>query len=314
MTEENNTNSNSNLNSKNYKIIIGVLSAIILILIWLLFSIKRDVKIVIQKQVVELTKSNLQRDSLTRVFNDLMAEHKKLNENYGSLNKTLQEKDSLIQKNALEIQKLLASEKDLKRVSRKLDYLRNIVQGYLHTIDSLQTENHELKTENKKIKSDYHQEKSRAEELIKDKDQLTAKVNMASGLKAYKVTGLGIKMKSGGKKEEVVTKAKKADKLKICFTLSENLIAKSGQKIIYARIAGPNNSILRKGDSDEYSFTSSNNERLQYSLMKQIDYDNKAMDICLNWDKTANPFEKGTYNITIYADGYQIGTGQFSMK
>jgi chromosome segregation ATPase len=307
MNEENNTQ------LKNYKRIIIILSIIILSLISYIIYLKKDVKIIIQKEVIERTKANTERDSLQRVFNNLMEEHKKLNENYGTLTKSLKEKDSIIQKNAKEIQKLLLTEKDLKRVSRKLDYLRNIVQGYLHQIDSLQTANQLLKTENTKIKGDYHKEKSKTEELTKDKEQLTEKVNLASTLKAYKVTCSAIKLKSGGKKEEPVEKAKKTDKIKICFTLSENLLAKSGQKNIYVRIAGPNNEILRKGDSDAYSFINNNNERLQFSIMKQIDYENKAMDICLYWDKI-KPFDPGTYNVTIYAEGYQIGTGQFSIK
>ncbi|MDP4266380.1 MAG: hypothetical protein Q8880_02970 [Bacteroidota bacterium] len=301
------------INTKTYKIIIGILSVIIIILLWMIFSIKRDTKIIIQKEVVEKTKANIERDSLTRVFNDLMSEHKKLNQDYGTLSKSLKEKDSIIQKNAREIQKLLASEKDLKRVSKKLDYLRSIVQGYLHQIDSLQASNHALRKENTEIKGEYHKEKNRAEELSKDKEQLTAKVNVASVLKAYKVTCTAIKLKSGGKREDVVEKAKKVDKIKVCFTLSENLLAKSGRKYIYVRIAGPDNYILRKGDSDEYSFLNNNKERMQYSMMKEIDYDNKAMDICMYWDKMKTVLP-GTYNISIFADGYQIGTGQFSIK
>jgi len=293
---------------KIYVIAIIILSFTVIFLLWKIYSVKEKVKII----TIEQIKTDRIRDSLKTELDKLMIEHEQLKENYGNLSKDLLIKDSIIQANAKEIKQLLASKVDLKRVQRKLDYLRSITQSYLHQIDSLQTVNKSLVQEIDKTNKAFKKEKEKTEELTKDKQQLAEKVTLASTMKAYKILAMPVKIKSGGKKEETVEKAKRCEKIKICFTLAENKLIIPGEKNIYLRIADPDNVILTTSKDDSNSFLFQGN-KLQYSIKKTINYQNKAEDICLYWDKTDN-YKPGKYHVNIFFEESEIGETAFELK
>ena len=286
-------------------IIILVLSNIVLL--WLFINTKSEVKTIIVKQEQTISKNT----ELQHELDSLLSEHEKIKKEYGNLNNKLKAKDSIILSDAHEIQKLISRQADYKQVKRKLDYLRGITQGYVSQIDSLLKINNVLITENVKIKSDLKNEQNKTTELIKDKEQLNEKVTIASNLKAYNVNATGIRVK-GGSKENITDKSKKVDKIKISFTLSENLITESGNKTIYVRLAGPDNAILYKGDA-ESSYFIFNGQKLQYSIKKDVLYQNKAMDVTLYWDKSEK-YISGTYKVVVYIDSYKVGDTDFTLN
>jgi hypothetical protein len=292
--------------NKIYLILIIVLALSNIVLLWLFINTKSEVKTIIVKQEQTLTKNT----ELQHELDSLVSEHEKIKKEYGTLDGKLKEKDSIILANAHEIQKLISTQADYKQVKKKLDYLRGITQGYVSQIDSLLKINDVLTTENVKIKGDLKSEQNKTIELTKDKEQLNEKVTIASNLKAYNVIATGVRVK-GEKKEVVTDKAKKIDKIKISFTLSENLISSSGNKTIYVRIAGPDNVILYSGDAD-YSFFIFNGQKMQYSLKKDIVYQNKAMDITMYWDNTEK-YSLGTYKVIVYVDSYKVGESEFTV-
>jgi len=297
--------------NKIYKIIIAVLIAIIGVLVWQLVVTKIEIKTII----VEKGKSVTQSQELQTELDSLLTEHNKIKKEYSGLTGKMAAKDSVIQSYADDIQRLIASQADYGKIKRKLEFLRSITQGYVSQIDSLYTVNRNLKNENKKITEDFNKEKEKTTELTKDKEDLTNKVTTASTLKAYNISGVGIRTKQNGKKEEDAEKAKRVDKLKVCFTLSENLIIPPGPKTVYVRIARPDNQILCMGSEDTYSFEF-NGSRLQYSLKQDINYQNKAQNITMYWVK-ANKSEsamKGIYHVNVYCDNTEIGESSFELK
>ena len=122
-------------------------------------------------------------------------------------------------------------------------------------------------------------------------------------------------MRGKNNREEVTNKANRIDMMRICFTLSENKIAEAGKKTVYIRIARPDKLILVKGNDDIYSFIY-NGQRIQYSLKKEIDYQNKAIDICVAWEKLdkKEPAMTGLYNIALFIDDYEIGQTSFTIE
>jgi hypothetical protein len=297
--------------NKIYKVIIAVLIAIIGVLVWQLVVTKIEIKTII----VEKGKSVTQSQELQTELDSLLTEHKKIKKEYSGLTGKMAAKDSVIQSYADEIQRLIASQADYGRIKRKLEFLRSITQGYVAQIDSLYTVNRNLKNENKKITEDFNKEKEKTTELTKDKEDLATKVTTASTLKAYNISGVGIRTKQNGKKEEDAEKAKRVDKLKISFTLSENLIIPPGEKTIYVRIARPDSQVLCMGSEDTYSFMF-NGQRLQYSLKQDINYQNKAQNITLYWVKTTKNESamKGVYNVSVFCDDTNIGESSFELK
>lgn len=53
--------------------------------------------------------------------------------------------------------------------------------------------------------------------------------------------------------------------------------------------------------------------KLMYSARREVDYQNKDIDMCIYWTNDGSLTE-GVYNIDIYCDGKQIGSDQFLLK
>ncbi|MFC2111061.1 hypothetical protein ACFLQ5_01275 [Bacteroidota bacterium] len=291
-----------------YKVTIIILSLIIIALLYFLYDAKNDIQTIIVEK--EQSTNELQSE-----LDSLLSEHKLIKQEYGEVSNQLIGKDSIIMANADEIRKLIASQADYRRIKRKLDFLRGITQGYVNQIDSLFTVNKQLKNENIQITKKYKKEQSKTTELVMEKDVLTEKVEIASMLKAYNIAAYGARGKGRKNKEQITDKANRVEKLKICFTLSQNLLVDGGEKLVYVRITRPDNKILSKGKGDIYSFMF-NGEMLQYSLKKVINYRNQSMDICMFWEKQ-NVEEAamiGKYNFAIFVDGYEIGQTSVTLK
>ncbi len=294
---------------KRYRIIIGVLIGIIIILSigWITSSYK------VRTIIVQAAQANTQKESLKAELDSLLKEHDRIKTEYGQVTKNLKGKDSLILANAEEIRDLLNYKYDYTKVKRKLDLLRNITQNYVRQIDSLYVVNKSLKNENTEIRDNLSKEKEKVVVLNKEKDNLNEKVSKASMLKAYNVSGTTIHQRSGTK-EETTAKARRTDGVKVCFTLSENPVAAVGKRTIYVRIARPDNVIITEGtDASSFLF---NGEKIQYTLKKEVEYDTKSQNICLSWYKHDKKSEAmpGKYNVSIFCDDYEIGQTSFELK
>jgi hypothetical protein len=297
---------NQPANTIAYKVTIGILLVVIAFMAWMLINNRTTVVTLIKEK-------DMQRSELQAELDSLMNEHARVKSSYGQLSDSLSQKDSIIMANAAEINKLLGTQYEYYKVKKKLDLLRKISQGYVHQIDSLFTVNAELKEENSQIRGNFQREQTKNEELNKDKLQLTDKINNAAVLKAYKITIQTLKTKAGDKERET-DKASRVDKIKICFTLSENKLVSTGSRSVYVRIARPDKLILTHGRSDEY-VVKIQGEDLQYSTMQSVNYDGTAMDLCLNYSiYSKDSLLKGTYIVTVYTDGREIGQTSFLLK
>jgi len=296
--------------TRGYKITIGIMAAIIAVLLWMLLFTKEQVK------VVEGEKDNVEQErvQLEGELDSLMVEYEQVQNEYGELTDSMSTKDSVIQAKSQEIKKLLAKTHDYRKIKRQLRILRGIQQSYVDQLDSLYTANHELEAKLEVANLSIQEEQSKTKALSQEKEQLSKKVEAGSVIKAYNVKGNGYHLK-GKKLREVEThKARRTDRIKICFTLAENLVANPGPKTVYIRVARPDGVIIRKGDGDAYSFQA-NGAKLQFTMKNDIDYQNKAMNMCVQWDKQGDKKAmKGVYNITVYMDNQKIGSSSFELE
>jgi hypothetical protein len=292
-------------NNRTFKIITGIL---ILALILLAFWTFRQ-----RAQLTTLTdEKEVERIELQSQLDSVIAEHNKTKQEYGALSDSLKAKDMLIQANAVEIRNLLGMKWEYAKVSKKLARLQTIAQGYVRQMDSLYTINQELHAENEKIRTDYKNEQNKSQTLVKDKEALTEKVNNAAILRAYDVTATPMKVK-GGDKEAATDKASRTDRVKVCFTIGENPLVKSGRKNLYICITRPDKVIVTKTKYDTFTF---NGQTLPYSLREDINYEGKSMNLCVKWNKKDNDVTamKGRYTVTVYTDDKEIGSGTFELK
>jgi hypothetical protein len=293
------------VNTLVYKIIIGVLLAVILLLAWLLFNQK--------KEIVTFEKNtDTQQTELQSELDSLLAEHERVKVSYGELSNSLTERDSIINVRAREIKQLLSSKSELAIVKRKLAQLQEITQGYEQQIDSLFTVNRKLKAENDKIKIDYNLEQQKTNDLSKDKEALNEKITGAAVLKAYKLSAVAFKSR-GVDKEKETDKAARTDKIKVCFTVSENKLVSPGYKRFFVRIARPDNSILTRGPAYTFQFLG---QTLQFSAMETLNYEGEAADVCTYYELPVSSGElaKGRYYVNIFTEDREIGQTSFELK
>jgi len=292
-------------NTLGYKISIGVLLAVIAVMAWMLVNQKKE--IVIQEKDSDNVKTELKGQ-----LDSLLAEHERVKVSYGELSNSLSERDSIINVKANEIKQLLGSKTELAVVKRKLAQLQQITQVYEHQIDSLFTVNRKLKDENEKIKTDYTLEQQKTSDLSKDKEALNEKITGAAVLKAYKITAIALKSK-GVDKERETDKAARTDKIKVCFTVSENKLVSSGYKRFFVRIARPDNTILTRGPAYTFQFLG---QTLQFSAMETLNYEGDAADVCTYFERPANGSDliKGRYFVNIFTEDREIGQTTFELK
>jgi regulator of replication initiation timing len=255
----------------------------------------------------ESFKEDLQR--MLTEYDDLIASNAEL----GSENKALL--DSLTA-NREKVAKLLQSAKNNKHLQYELfkykkeaETLRNIMKGYVHTIDSLMIENSNLRFD----LGERTKELTDAHTTIDDYKEKTTKleqtVEAGKTLKCMNLNAVALRVGSGGDQKET-ERAKRANMFKACFMLLENPMAKAGPKNIYMRVLTPGGTVIDEGSIQ--TFKVGGNE-IQYSASREVDYQNADVDLCI-YVKLNKEINKGTYVVEIFADGARIGQTTVDLK
>jgi len=217
-----------------------------------------------------------------------------------------------------EVEDLLAKVKDkdfaIYKLRKETTTLRTIMKGYVVVIDSINTLNVGLRKENAEVRTTLSQERTRAKELEKSNENLSSKVQLASRLDVSKVSIFGVRVKRDLTGKEV-DRAKKTDKLRVCFTLNENRVAKPGKKDLFMRVIAPDGIILTQGNPNESKFEF-NGTKGYYSDKLTVDYDNNSKEHCMDWAKPNEEFElmEGVYTIFLYAEDYEMASFTHELK
>lgn len=304
LPDKSNANDTKSRNENVYKGTILVLVIIIGVLTFMLITGRQALQEVsTEKTIVDELNLEL-KDELDNV----LSEYNMVKFEYDSV---LTQQDSIIQENAREIERLIAQQGDYRRIRRQLNLLREITQNYVHEIDSLYTENRVLKAENVEMKEEIQRVTRQTTQLTESKEELEGKVEVASALRAFQINATPIRLR-GRDREDETDRARRTDRIKVCFTVAENPVASPGNKNAYVRIADPEGSILRMGEDDRYSFTIAE-DTLQFSMRGQFNYINQDTEVCLYWDKQED-FEEGMYLVSIFTDEFRLGETQFSLR
>jgi len=94
---------------------------------------------------------------------------------------------------------------------------------------ALIAENQRLKDENLQLGTDLNGERKTSAALAAERDGLQGKVNLGKRLITYDVVAEGIKIRRNGK-EKPTTRASRADKIRVIFTIAKNDVTSGGKK------------------------------------------------------------------------------------
>lgn len=304
-----NSNKNSNDNPlKKWVVLLGILAGVFFATtLYLAFFAKPVMNKEYSK--VEDAKVELQTE-----LDSLLAEHEKIKAQYGELSDQLSEKDSLIMANAAEIEQLINSQADYRKIKKQLARLQNISQEYVKEMDKLYQENQALKDENTQVKADLETERQDKANIQKSNEELNNKLSGAAVYKAYNIHSAGYAVKSKGV-EEATDKASRVRRIKTSMILGENPLIEAGPVNVYCRIALPGSGrVLTQGSSDTYSFVH-DGQRLQYSSKQIVNYNNKSQTVTLCWDlEPDDKAAKGKYIIQVFTDDQYLGESSFTLK
>lgn len=293
-----------NTNEKIYKGTILVLVVIIGVLTFLLITSRQSLKEVSTERTV-VTDRNVE---LEDELNSILAEYNQIKNEYDSV---LTKQDSIIQANAEEIRRLIAQQADYRRIQRNLQLLQDITQNYVREMDSLYVVNKVLKDENIEMQEEIQRFTRRTTELAQTKEELEGKVEVASALRAFQLTATPLRIRGRGR-EEITDRSGRTDQIRVCFTVAENPVARTGNKNAYVRIADPMGNILRVSDDDQYSFVIES-DTLQFTMRDQFNYQNMDTEVCMDWYGTEN-YEDGLYLVSVFTDEFRLGETQFSLR
>lgn len=214
-----------------------------------------------------------------------------------------------------EMLKLIEKHKDdayiISKLKREAATLRDIMKGYLVTIDSLNTLNINLRTNNDSLNAKLTQVTGRAEELASSKKDLENIVAAGSVLQALDMYSVGIKVRNNGKQIDV-DRASKTELIKTCTTIGENRIAPAGKTTIYLRIISPDGVVLDDAANTENRFNF-NGVSGKYSVKRVIDYANEPLDLCIFYTVNSE-IPTGQYIVEMYQGETLIGKTTFDLK
>lgn len=232
-----------------------------------------------------------------------------------SLNDIIDQRNHELSQRAAEINELLSSrkisKKELERAIEQLDKFKYYAQKYQKEIEKLTVEITELKSENTQIKKEKKDLEKKSEGFELKNIEYQNKINLAKKLSAINVSGQGIKIKSNGS-ESAVSKANRAEQLKITFTFTDNPIADKGSKDVYVRLIDPSGSTLYLEETGSGKFMQDGAQSM-FTVKKSVNFDNSGDPVTIYWKK-GNDYNKGHYNIEVFCEGFQIGAGGFDLK
>lgn len=254
----------------------------------------------IEKQKTELSKS---KGKIQRLINENKGTEGELEEVrrmlasfYTQRNGFLDEIANLKKENA----KLVAQKKVLKEEKA---VLKEVVDEQRVIEESLRVDKTELQVEKADLEVVNRSLKEQKEEF---KD-------IASILKTNKVNTQGIKIRNNGEEKEVKF-GKRADRIKVCFELLENTVAKPGPQTIFLRIINPAGETIAIEDQGSGTFEDKQHGGdTRYTIAETITYENAPTDMCMHWSDDQG-FGKGEYTTELYHKGYMIGREKMVLK
>lgn len=264
--------------------------------------------------LIEKDKENVQLQELAELDKQEMADqYKEFDLQYGELQKQLSN-DSLIaqieqerihtQELLEELQRTKATDAaEIARLKKEIATLRQVLKSYIMQVDSLNQLNQALVTENTQIKEQVAEQSTQISNLSNERNQLKDKVNIAAQLDAT-----GFWVKANNKKGKEAKKVKDVKKLAFGFTVVKNVTASNGQRIVYARILKPDNTVM--GVKGTFPYESTN---LEYTEKKYIDYTGEELQVTMYAD-VEEFLEAGTYKLYIFCDKQMIGQKSFTLN
>lgn len=292
---------NQNNNSK-LKAIILVLSLLLLASLGYMFKMSSDAKQVeteLSSVTVEKETALSELAQLKTTYDAAIAENTSMSE------ELIAERDKVV-KLMEEVKKSKGDAATLSKYKKQIGELQAKMNTLMKENEALKVQNQQLSAEIDSTKTILVEAKEYNQVLAGQNEELSKTVEKASKLSILNLKTGAYKVKSSGKEVET-ERARRADILKINFTIAENRVAKSGDKSYYIQVIDSKNNVLGEKKLIEFGEKS-----LTYSFISTVQYENSTVNVSENLP--GEEFEKGTYFVNIFDKGELVGKTSFTLK
>lgn len=294
-------NQNSNSNSK-LKAVIAILAFCLVGSLVYIFKMTTDAK----AMQTEIKDTQSEKASVLKDLEELKATYDTaIAENTSMSEELIAERDKVVKLMA-ELKKSKGDVASLSKYKQQYNTLEQKMRNLMAEVDVLKKENQALTTNLDSTKVILDDSKKYNQVLVGQNEELAKTVEKGSKLTITNLRTGSYKLRSSGK-QVMTDKASRTDILKVSFTVAENKIAKSGDKLYYVQVIDSKNNVL--GDKATVSFGENS---LTYSFTTTVKYDNKTVEV--EQDLPGKDFAKGTYFVNVFDKDELVSKSSFSLR
>ncbi len=300
-----------------------------------------------KKTTADLTN---QKNMVVEDLNNLKADYDRAITESDSTNQELLAARARIDQYIDSVKNMKADISALYRYRRQVNVLTKEREFLLAQNDSLRRSNEMLTMQRDSTRTTLERQAEYADSILTQNVQLAKVVDAGSALSLSKFSVEAVRERNSGKLVSV-NRHRRADKLKICYTVAANRIASSGDTQFYVQVTGPDGAIMGEnavasytppvaksitavkntiasdttslGDSDIVddaaeemgSVQKSETKNLTYSKISNFYYENAALDVCDYVDKGSEGFAEGNYEVKVFDSKLrELGSSTFTLK
>ncbi len=261
-------------------------------------------------KVYELTEEKV---SMEAEIDRIEAELDRLSDSNIELNAALKRAQDSVRSTIATLRAELAksnlTREQLGKAQQEINQLKQQVSSYGQEVEVLRNRNAQLISERDELKEEVSTSSDRVAELEAQHTDLVDMVKLASAIKVSSISINGIRQRSNDR-ENVETRARRVDKLRIDFTLADNPLAEIGEHQVYMRVIDPNGNLRT---TEDYGLFEVDGKQMQYTYQTSIGFENDGAAYTIDWTDTRG-FQKGTYTILLYADNAVMGQSSVVLK
>lgn len=205
------------------------------------------------------------------------------------------------------------SNAEITALNSKINNLNGLIAQKDLEILELRAANQQLFSENQDLKTTQAKIEEEVAQLNVQKQNLQAKVDVASLLKAENVVIAAVN--SRGKERVETTKDfrnRQIERLKVSFKISDNKVAEKGPRNVYVQVLGPNSQPIFDVAKGSGTFMINGQEQF-YTVKQDIIFDNSGQSLVFYYEKGSD-YAKGNHEIKLFVDNYQVGSKTFTVK
>lgn len=292
---------NQSGNSK-LKAIIAILAILLVGSLVYIFKLTSDAKEL--ETVVTTTKS--EKEDVLKDLAELKATYDAaIAENTSMSDELIAERDK-VTKLMADLKAAKGDAASLRKYKDQYKQMEQKMRNLMQEVEVLKKDNEKLTTNLDSTNVVLEDSKKYNQVLVGQNEEMAKTIEKGSKLSVTNLKTAAYKQRSSGKQIET-DKASRTDLLQISFTIAENAIAKSGDKVYYVQVIDAKNNVL--GDKATVSFGENS---LTYSFTTTVKYENKTVDV--KEQLPGKDFAKGTYYVNVFDKGELVSKSSFSLK